>query len=43
MSNAGNRIEPEAGYIKIKFLIWPSIIISIAGSILLTVLLNIIF
>jgi hypothetical protein len=36
------KMKNERGKAHIKFLIWPSIIISIVGSILLTLILNII-
>lgn len=31
------------GRVKVKFLVWPSIIISIVGTVLLTLILNLIF
>jgi hypothetical protein len=33
----------QEGKVMVKFLLWPSLIISIVGSILLTVILNLIF
>lgn len=33
----------EDGKVKVKFFLWPSIIISVVGSILLTLILNLIF
>lgn len=33
----------ENGKVKVKFFLWPSIIISVIGSILLTLILNLIF
>jgi hypothetical protein len=33
----------QDGKVKVKFFLWPSIIISIVGTILLTLILNILF
>jgi hypothetical protein len=33
----------DTGAMKVKFFLWPSIIISIVGSLLLTLILNLIF
>jgi hypothetical protein len=35
--------QRQAGKIHVKFLLWPSVIISIVGSLLLTLILNLIF
>ena len=35
--------DNQSGKVKVKFLVWPSIIISVVGTILLTLLVNLIF
>jgi hypothetical protein len=35
--------DNQAGKVKVKFFLWPSILVSIILSILLTIILNIIF
>jgi hypothetical protein len=34
-------MNKQSGKVRVKFFLWPSIIISIVGSILLTIILNI--